>query len=530
MRRRQLATSEKMLREVMMLLGLTRSLPTQHATVSMHLAKVLRLQAALKLPATDLVVHKQLTAIPMNQSTALSATRTAAQPVAPEPVTGAAAATTGALMHGSQLQLQRLQEAARLLMRALQLLVNDGGSHPLLVRRTLLEFSAVSIQIHQLQGTISNDGHQRNGDYWTGVQVEAVADGVKSALAALQAAHVTAGHIRKLYLTPQLLQPVTDPHNSLPGWLGEWLEGQEHLQLTQQQQSARSAAAAAVAAGRPGDIARRAAKKDNQQKPHDDEGTSDQSRVPAAAAAVSDATLGHLAVMHYVQQLTAGEDGLAGLGERQLASAQSLQVQAALARACPKLSSQCCWTQVPVLTSAANTAAGGISGSTPSSTAATATGMPPAGMNGSVLITSEHQSRYRLPTDLQACGQNIMCSALASSHLHVLLTAGGVYVQWYRQDCCWQMPGSWRSDGCLPLASTGSCVTPELLHQLPTAPAYVSCLYLINVPAVQPQAVGTASEVQQVQQQAEQQQPGLLMGEVVVNLERLKRLQLQVRV
>lgn len=333
-RRRQLATSERLLRQAAVLLSCTRSLPTQHADVALQLAQVLRLQAALKLPATTLAVH--------------AASKTS-NPAASASGTTATIVTGAVVAQGPALQQQRLDEAAGLLTRALQVLITDGGSGPLLVRSVLLELAAVKLYSYQLSAKPSAGPADANP-----AEAAPAATALQDMLASLQAAHVTAGHVRVLYVTSHQLQAIASPNTSLPIWLLEWLKGQEHLQLSLQQQSAAAAAEAAVAAGKHG----------NSRSPKKQHQTADPQTATAAALAgidslapVSDANLGRLAVCYCVEQLTTAANGLSGLQQRQYCAAKALQVQSALAKCCPKLLSDTCWSQLPAGVSAAATPA-----------------------------------------------------------------------------------------------------------------------------------------------------------------------------
>lgn len=118
---------------------------------------------------------------------------------------------------------------------------------------------------------------------------------------------------------------------------------------------------------------------------------------------------------------------------------------------------------------------------------------------------------------------------------HGICAAGSVCMQWYHQDCCWQEPASWRSDGILPPSGSGEPITRDLLHSLPSIPAFVRCVYAVHAPAT-PAAAGAGAAVPAIaadaatqQQQQQQRHPKLLLGELVVSLERLKRVHLQVR-
>lgn len=106
-------------------------------------------------------------------------------------------------------------------------------------------------------------------------------------------------------------------------------------------------------------------------------------------------------------------------------------------------------------------------------------------------------------------------------------------MQWYRQDCCWQVPGSWRSDGMLPSSSSSQTITQAMLDDLPGIPTYASCLFVVHAPAAAAAAAAAASPsaagAAGVAGSGQLMQPRLLAGELVVSLERLKRVQLQVR-
>lgn len=107
-------------------------------------------------------------------------------------------------------------------------------------------------------------------------------------------------------------------------------------------------------------------------------------------------------------------------------------------------------------------------------------------------------------------------------------------VQWYRQDGCWQAPSSWACHGTLP--PTGQ-LSSEALASLPKQHACVSCLYVLVMPAAvatapaasdpSPAAAGTGAGVTGSVVAAGA--PVVLQGELVVSLERAKRVQLQVR-
>lgn len=344
-RRRQLATAEKHLRQANTLLGCCRCLPSSAAQVALQLAQVLRLQAALKLPATDLVVATA-SALPGQAPEVASAAagtagyairRSAKAADVEEEVKLLPAGASGRVLCRTDLQLQRLKEAAGLLGRALQLLVHEAGSPPALVRTALLELAAVLLYQHQLAGPTGAAATPVAGSAAGATAIAAVTDRARIA-AALQAAHTTAAQLRMLHVTNHLLSPVSV--NGLPAWLVEQLKGQEQLQMSLQQQTSQAAAAAATAAGKPSS----GHKLQHQQ--HLTLSAAAPAAVAAAAAAIPDATLGRLAVCHYVRQLAAASEGLAGLQQRQTAAAQAALMQAALKAACTKLATDTCWSDV----------------------------------------------------------------------------------------------------------------------------------------------------------------------------------------
>eukprot|EP00879_Flechtneria_rotunda_P009274 GHRR01009708.1.p1 GENE.GHRR01009708.1~~GHRR01009708.1.p1 ORF type:complete len:949 (+),score=449.96 GHRR01009708.1:194-2848(+) len=496
MRRHQLATAEKQLRQAAALLGNTRSLPTTHVQVALHLAQVLRLQAALKLPATDAVVSGPTPQAAVNSQRPTSQ-NDSSKPAATESIEQqgddhnaaqgaeaanadadsqnaagtkqgtASAAAEGAetpKLPGLQLQQHRLQEAVQLLLHALRLLVSDGGSHVMLVRNTLLELAANWLYSHQLRAnkTLTAATQQAGA----GQSAAASRDtgngsaGPAQIMAALHAAHVTAGHLRTLYLTPHQLQPVHDPETSLPLWLVEWLKGQEQLQSSMQQRSAAEAAAAAARAGKPaGGVAKRL------HQP--------QLGKEAADIQVTGSVLARMAVCYYVQQLSGIAGELPGLEQQLLAAARALQVQAALKAACPKFNTDCSWSEVPAVTAGASEAA---------------------------------------------------------------LPVGAVCIQWYRQECCWQVPTSWRNTGSLP--PSGQPIKTDALHALPPTSQHPTCLFVIHIPAQTTAlagsgiaATGFGTTTAAVGSQTQQLPAGqLAVGEVVVeSLETLKRVQWQVK-
>jgi hypothetical protein len=327
-RRRQLATAEKHLRRASTLLPYCRCLPSAAVQVALQLAQVLRLQAALKLPATDLVVA-----------------RSAAAAAAAAASDAAAGVPSSTALKGTELQLQRLSEAAELAGRALQLAVSDAGSPPAVARSALLELAAAWLYSYRCAG------RAQGANYGL----------LSKVAAALQAAHVTAGQLRVLCMTNHQLQTVSV--GGLPAWLTEQLKGQEQLQISLQQQIGQAAAAAATAAGKPTPHRRK-----QQQLTLS---AASAAAAAAMASAVPDSTLGRLAVCQYVRLLMAAYDGTAGLQQQQLAAAQVLQLHPAMRAACPKLASDCCWSEAPVVGAAAaggggaGTAAAAAAGTTP---------------------------------------------------------------------------------------------------------------------------------------------------------------------
>jgi hypothetical protein len=323
-RRRQLATAERQLRQASTLLSCCCCLPSAAAQVALQLAQVLRLQAALKLPATDIVVTKD-----------------AAAAAAAAAGGGSSGSGVAGVLKGTELQLQRLAESAQLAGKALQLAVTDGGSPPALVRSALLELAAAWLYSHQCAGSSTQTGSATSSGM------------VGKVMGALQAAHVTAGQLRVLCLTNHQLQPVNV--GGLPAWLAEQLKSQEQLQSSLQQQTAQAAAATATAAGKP-----------TQHRKKQQQLTLSAASAAAAAAmasAVPDTVLGRLAVCQYVRLLLAAGSGVAGLQQRQLAAAQVLQMHPGIRAACPKLAAECCWPEVPEVGSgAAAASAPGSSG------------------------------------------------------------------------------------------------------------------------------------------------------------------------
>jgi hypothetical protein len=286
--------------------------------VALQLAQVLRLQAALKLSATNAVVTKDSTAAAAGG--------------------GSGESFVAGALKGAELQLQRLAESAELAGKALQLAITDAGSPPALVRSALLELAAAWLYSHQ-RASIGTQSASITGSGMVGKVV-----------AALQAAHVTAGQLRVLWLTSHQLQPVST--GGLPAWLVEQLKGQEQLQISLQQQTAQAAAAAATAAGKPTQH-----RKKQQQLTLS---TASAAAAAAMASAVPDTVLGRLAVCQYVRLLLAAGDGAAGLQQRQLAAAQVLQLHPSMRAACPKLAAECCWSAVPVVGSGTAAAAAAV--------------------------------------------------------------------------------------------------------------------------------------------------------------------------
>lgn len=343
-RRRQLATAEHHLRSAADMLGCCRCLPVHTAAVLTGLARVLRLQAALKLPDTA-----KLGAAAKPAS--ISAGDKGAQQQQGQSVGVTGASSTGASA-AAQLQQLRLHEAAHLLAAGLKVLITDAGSNPVLVRAALLELAAVLIQ-----AAASDAADQPSAD---SAQSSADALAAAKAAAVLRAADVTAGHVCKLYLDSHSLQPVLSPGTSLPDWLVELLKGHEQLQQSLQHEAA--AAAAAVAAGPGRKPASGAAGSTVSSSTAAGTATTTGKQPAAAAAAdasaagagtataavtVSDAALGRLAVCYYLQQLMAMSNGAAGLEQQHRAAEQALLVQPALRAACAKFAAECCWPEVP---------------------------------------------------------------------------------------------------------------------------------------------------------------------------------------
>jgi hypothetical protein len=290
-RRRQLATAEQQLRGAVRLLGCCRCLPTDAVAAHAALARVLRLQAALQLPA-----------------------------VQPAPATKGSSAGSAPLS-GAPLQQQRLQEAARLLVLALQVHVSDGSCDPITARSLLLELASAWVQCVHHMAT-------------AGCSSTAASAGARTA-AALAAAQHASAHMCALLLGSPALQPLASLRSALPGWLLEQLQGQEQLQASRQQAAAAAAAAQAAVGGH--------------KQPHVVPATTVEAGAGASAPAVQlpDATLGRLAVCAYTQQLAAAACGAAGLHQQQLAAEQLLQLGPALRLACAKFADSCCCVEVP---------------------------------------------------------------------------------------------------------------------------------------------------------------------------------------
>ena len=118
--------------------------------------------------------------------------------------------------------------------------------------------------------------------------------------------------------------------------------------------------------------------------------------------------------------------------------------------------------------------------------------------------------------------------------------AGAVALQWYRQDGCWQTPSSWCCHGALPQSGQ---LGPDTLLALPKQQPCISCLYALMAPPVAA-AAAAGSEMGQAAAAAttaaagvagaaggavhQSSEPLVLLGELVVSLERAKRVQLQV--
>lgn len=97
---------------------------------------------------------------------------------------------------------------------------------------------------------------------------------------------------------------------------------------------------------------------------------------------------------------------------------------------------------------------------------------------------------------------------------------GTVVLQWYRQDGYWQVPSSWSCHGAFPPEGT---LTPDSLSKLPPRHPYVSALYVLVAPTDLATPV-----VQGDHEPAAAAAPLVLLGELVVSLERAKSVQLQV--
>jgi hypothetical protein len=333
-RRRQLATAERHLRAAAHMLGCCRCLPLHAAEVLTRLARVLRLQAALKLPGTVLMAQAAAAAA-QHQQAATSAAGTAGASTAGRSGGGSVAAA-------AKLQQSRLHEAAHLLGSSVHVLIADAGSNPVLVRSALLELAAVLLQAAEQQA-----------DSGPGTNSRAAASSADPAVAAkvaavLRAAHVTAGQVCKLLLESHSLQPVLSPSTCMPEWLLELLKGHEQLQQSLQQEAAAAAAAAAAGTGSKAAAAASSSASTAGTQLAGSLGTGKQAADGAGVtSAVTDEALGRLAVCFFVQQLAAMAFGAAGLPQQCRAAEQALLVQPVLRAACAKFAAGCCWSDVP---------------------------------------------------------------------------------------------------------------------------------------------------------------------------------------
>lgn len=135
------------------------------------------------------------------------------------------------------------------------------------------------------------------------------------------------------------------------------------------------------------------------------------------------------------------------------------------------------------------------------------------------------------------CGNNSarqQCSLCCACAVLVLCLCsptlpGTVVLQWYRQDGCWQVPSSWSCHGALPPSGQ---ISSDALASLPKQQPCVSCLYVLVVPAVAVPASAadpTAAAASSAAAGGGGGPPVVLQGELVLSLERAKRVQLQVR-
>lgn len=356
-RRHQLVTAERHLRGAADLLGRCRCLPLQAAAVLTSLARVLRLQAAVKLPDTAMLGP------PATQHRAAGHSQQACQGASDQDTSlptgsNSSGSSGGGMSVVGDLQQRRLQAAAHLLGVSLQVLIADGGSNPMLVRPALLELAAVWLQAAASSGLLTASTQARNTLTAGAPAAAAGAAGAVTASAVriasvLKAASVTSGHVCKLLLESHSLQPVQAPSSCLPDWLLELLRGHEQLQTSLHADAA--ATAAAIAAGGPAKSAAAAGGAASSLSNSSSSSASTAGKqttaggVEAAAVpvAVPDATLGRLAVCFYIQQLTAAGCGAAGAQQQLRASQQALMVQPVLRGACPRFAADCCWPDVP---------------------------------------------------------------------------------------------------------------------------------------------------------------------------------------
>lgn len=490
-RRRQLASAERHLRSAAQLLGCCRCLPVQAAAVLTNLARVLRLQAALQLPGTP---------------TAARATASKGYQQEAKAACSSSSGSHGHVAAAVNIQQHRLREAAFLLGKGIHILVVDGGSNPLLVRSALLELAAVWTEASRQDGLNSNTA-------------AAAAAAAAKVAAVLRAASVSAAHVRKLFLESHSLQPVQAPSSSLPEWLLETLKGHEQLQASIQQ--AAGARAAAVAAG-GSKTAASSTTTTQQLSPRSQgggAGVTSASPQSSSVQVISDAVLGRLAMCFYVQQLTAMASASAGLQQQQRAAEQVLLLQPVLRASCSSFAAGCCWPAVPDEVAAAL-----------SHTPLPPTSLPSGGhesAKGPCCSTASKvhgSNRHHLSmNDSQAVA--LMRVQAPSLPCRPLPCAGSVLVQWYRQDGCWQAPSSWCCHGALPAAGQ---LGAGALSCLPKQHPHISCLYVVMMPPAMAAAAGEC-QTGAGQDGASHNQPLVLLGELVLSLERAKRVQLQVR-
>lgn len=355
-RRRQLASAERHLRTAADMLACCRCTPVHAAAVLTGLARVLRLQAVLKLPDTAIAgatAESGFAADPgaQQQQQPVIAAGQHQQQLMASAGSSHSGSKLGSGAHILQLQQRRLHEAAHLLGAGVRVLIADAGSNPVLVRASLLELAAVLVQAAATSTSeqLSDSRNDSTADPAVAAKVASV----------LRAAHVTAGHVCKLFLDSHSLQPVQSPGTCLPDWLLELLHGHEQLQSSLQQEAAAAAAAIASktgtkpSAGAAGNgsgnavaaTAASTAGKQTATAAATDAGTA--GSTASAGTTVSDAALGRLAVCFYMQQLIAMSSGGTGLQRQQIAAEQALLVQPVLRAACAKFAVECCWADVP---------------------------------------------------------------------------------------------------------------------------------------------------------------------------------------